>query len=32
MPDRVEYPELIYFDNLAPDEAEVARLLDALRA
>lgn len=32
MPDPAEYPELIYFDNLAPGEAEVARLLDALRA
>jgi len=30
MPEPAEYPELVYFDNLAPGEADHAGLLDAL--
>ncbi len=32
MPVPAEYPELVYFDNRAPDEAAVTALLDALAA
>jgi len=32
MPDPAEYPELIYFDNQAPDDATIAQLLQALAA